>query len=113
MLGVERLPRDTHSKQLTLGAGGTIKQVINTEDGNAKSWDADKTILFNLQLLDATFFKQILGIDPPETPVKAATYAKHGYPFFKFYEQPSGIYGDFELKSMDDFDRKIGIHSST
>jgi hypothetical protein len=99
-------------KQLTLAAGGTINQVINTDEGNPKSWDADKTILFNLQLLDATLFKQILGIDPPETPVTATTYAQHGYPFFKLYEQPSGVYGDFGLKSMGNFDKEIDINSS-
>jgi hypothetical protein len=100
-------------RRMKIEAGGTFSQSIYAGDGNAKSWDKQKTILFNLQLFNAPLFKQLLGIDPPDTPVIAATYAKHGYPFFEIYEQPTGVYGDAELKSTDTFDKEIGINSST
>lgn len=98
-------------KEFALGAGGFIEQVIHS-NSRYKSWDAEKTILFNLQLFDATSFKSILGIDPPDTPITATTYAEYGYPFFKLYEQPSGIYGDFNLGSIGTLDKKTGIYSS-
>lgn len=95
-----------------MAAGGKIRQGICKDESNPNSWDPEKTILFNLQLLDATLFKQILGMDPPETPVTAMAYAMYNMPFFKLYEQPSGIYGDFELKSVSYLDKALGANSS-
>jgi hypothetical protein len=99
---------DRAADEMSLGAGGFIKQVIHRDEWSYDYWDRDKTILFNLQLLDATFFKHILGIDPPETPITAITYAEHGYPFYKLYEQPSGIFRDFHLKSVGALDKEFG-----
>ena len=104
-------PNEDEIKEVTLGAGGLIEQVIHS-DSNPNSWDAEKTILFNLQLFDASCFKYILGIDPPQTPITAATYAKYGYPFFHLYEQPSGIYGELNLDSIGALDKRDGIYSS-
>lgn len=100
--------RSEAMREMSLGAGGFINQVIEADTYPADSWDTDKSILLNLQLLDATCFKHTLGIDPPATPITAETYAKHGYPFYKLYEQPSGVFGDFDLKSMAALDEIEG-----
>jgi hypothetical protein len=99
---------DRAADEMSLGAGGFIEQVIHRDEWSYDCWDRDKTILFNLQLLDATCFKHIVGIDPPDTPITAVTYAEHGYPFYKLYEQPSGIFRDFHLKSVGALDKKLG-----
>jgi hypothetical protein len=81
-------------REIAVGGGGFINQVIHSDKCNPKSWDADKRNLLPLRLFDATSFIDIFGIDPPETSITAQTYAEHGYPFFKLHEQLSGIYGD-------------------
>ncbi len=45
-------------------------------------------------------------MQPPSTPVTAEAYAKHGFPYFKLYdEKPSGIKGDFAgVKSVNEMD---------
>ena len=45
-------------------------------------------------------------MDPPETPISAATYAEEGLPFYKIYnEVASDVKGDFEgvnaVKAID------------
>jgi len=100
--------REDASKEMSVGAGGTIKQVIHADTNKPELWDQEKMILFNLQLLDATCFKQTFSIEPPKTPISAKVYAKHGYPFFKLYEQPSGIFGQFDLKTVGDLDKQNG-----
>jgi hypothetical protein len=57
------------------------------------------TVMFNVQLINAAVFKNLTSIDPPSTPITAKTYAEKGYPFFALYEEPSGISGDFPVKS--------------
>lgn len=104
-------PNEDEVKEVTLGAGGLIEQVIHS-DSNPNYWDAEKTILFNLQLFDASCFKYILGIDPPQTPIIASAYAKNGYPFFHLDEQPSGIYGELNLDSIGTLDKRDGIYFS-
>lgn len=40
------------------------------------------------------------------TPITAETYAKHGLPFFKTYNEKSSIKGDFEgIKSVKTIDK--------
>jgi hypothetical protein len=99
-------------REIVLGAGGFINQVIHSDKYDSKSWDADNRILLPVRLFDATSFEPIFGIDPPSTPITAQTYAEHGYLFFKLHEQPSGIYGDLNLKSVGALDKKAGIHAT-
>ncbi|TVY84931.1 Ubiquitin-60S ribosomal protein L40 [Lachnellula suecica] len=66
-------------------------------------WEADKTIMFNLQLFNASTF-EALNIPVPPTPITAQTYAQHGYPFFDLDEQPSGVSGDFPLNTVGELD---------
>ncbi|KAG0647390.1 hypothetical protein D0Z07_7168 [Hyphodiscus hymeniophilus] len=57
-----------------------------------------------------------ISVPIPPTPVTAATYAEHGYPFFKLYEDLSGVSGNFEqLQSVGDLDKAKGhfeVHDS-
>lgn len=98
---------------MSIGAGGTINQVILADPYSPYSWDTEKTILFNVQLLDANCFKAVLGIDPPQTPITAATYAELGLPFYALYEGASGVYGKTDLlKTVGDLDHEVGINNT-
>ncbi|KAL8721922.1 MAG: hypothetical protein Q9181_007604, partial [Wetmoreana brouardii] len=49
--------------------------------------------------------RQVNGINPPETPVSAATYASQGLPLFDIYNEASNIKGSFqEVKSIKEAD---------
>lgn len=92
--------------ELAVAPGGFIKQTIVADDHPSTFWKRDNTIMFNVQLLNAAVFKSLIGINPPPTPVSASTYAAYGYPFFKLYEEPSGIAGDFNVKSVAQLDKE-------
>lgn len=90
--------------EMSIAAGGKIKQVIH-EDDKGEDWLPKRTIVFNVQVLNSAVHKAVTGSDPPTNPVTAQTYAKSGFPFFKMYEEPSGISRDFSLvKSVGEID---------
>lgn len=67
--------------------GGLIKQCILEDEYSAASWDSAHTITFNVQILNSEVFRQVAGMDPPETPVDAKTYSGLGLPFYKIYNE--------------------------
>ncbi|KAH8712150.1 hypothetical protein GQ44DRAFT_776175 [Phaeosphaeriaceae sp. PMI808] len=53
-------------------------------------------------------YKAVTGNAPPPTPLDVNSYKKYGCPFFKMYEEPSGVFGDFSLvKSIGQIDKKV------
>ncbi|KAL8641273.1 MAG: hypothetical protein Q9228_001892 [Teloschistes exilis] len=95
--GNKRLPEF----ELGVAAGGLIKQCIINDTYKADTWDRDSTIRFNVQILNSSVFRQVTGMDPPEIPALAATYASEGLPFFDIYNETSDIQGNFEdVKSV-------------
>ncbi len=92
--------------ELSIAPGGLIKQCI-LEDKNPPSiWAREHTICFNVQILNSEAFRQVTGNEPPPTPVTAQTYASHGLPFFKIYDEDSSINGDFRgIKSVKAIDK--------
>lgn len=66
-----------------IAAGGLIKQAIERDTYDPKIWDMDRTILFNVSVLNSNCFKHYTGLNPLETPVTARTYAHAGMPYFK------------------------------
>jgi hypothetical protein len=68
-------------------------------------WQPARTTVFNAQILNSATYLSVTGSHPPNKPMSAALYARHGYPFFEMYEEPSGIHGDFGLvKSVAQLD---------
>lgn len=63
--------------------------------------------MFNVSLVNATVFNSF-GLPVPSTPVTAQMYAKNGYPFFKMYEEPTGIYGRWSVKTVAELDVSKG-----
>lgn len=91
-----------------LAAGGRIKQSIIRDTTAPTFWDGARTTTANIHIVNSTAFKQITGIDPPETPITAKTYEEAGLPYFDIWdEKPSGIKGDFEgVKSVNQIDKE-------
>ncbi|KAH6653835.1 hypothetical protein BKA67DRAFT_676351 [Truncatella angustata] len=89
-------------KEMGLAAGGFIQQTIEPDSNPSSIWDAEASILLNLQILDSESFCDVTGLPPPPTPIDAETYAQHGYPFFEIWgEEKTGVKGDFdEVKNV-------------
>lgn len=91
--------------QMSIAAGGKIEQVIHPDEDPAGDWLADRTTVFNVQVLNSAVYQAVTGTAPPSQPIDAETYKEHGLPFFKMYEEPSGISGDFSMvKSVGEID---------
>jgi hypothetical protein len=89
-------PPPVPSSQMTIAAGGLIKQVIH-RDYVLDNWDTAKTTVFNAQMINSVKYKSVTGIAPPTLPISHATYADNGFPYYSVYEEPSHIHGNFGM----------------
>jgi hypothetical protein len=96
--------------EMSIGAGGLIKQSILRDPHPSTAWDSENTALFNIQLLSATVFENVTGMAPPPSPVTAESYAAAGLPFYSIpSEVDSGVQGMFsDIKSIAQIDREKG-----
>jgi hypothetical protein len=98
-------PAET-AQELSVAAGGKIKQVIH-RDTQGSDWLPDKTTVINVQLLNSASYHDVTGEEPPTQPISAEEYKQYGYPFFKMYEETSGVAGDFsKVKSVAEIDKR-------
>ncbi|KAL2072051.1 hypothetical protein VTL71DRAFT_11394 [Oculimacula yallundae] len=107
----EQLEEESAQKpaEMAIAPGGSIDQTIVRDPVSAEKWDRENTILLNLQLFNASTFEAILGLRAPETPITPDLYKEYGLPFFKLYEEPSGISGSFDgVKSVAQIDKMLG-----
>lgn len=73
-------------RPLAVGAGGSIVQAIVKDVNDPRIWDIGNSKILSMQLVDSRTFKLATGMDPPPTPVTAATYKNMGLPFYQFEE---------------------------
>ena len=91
-----------------IASGGLIQQSIREDNMASHKWDQERTVIFNVQILNSDAFYQVTGLPPPETPINAAQYAKEGLPFFKLYEEKSSVAGSFNgVKSVMAIDKEL------
>ncbi|KAF2865627.1 integral membrane protein [Massariosphaeria phaeospora] len=96
--------------EMAIAAGGKISQVIH-EDIFPDAWIPNSTTVLNVQILNSAAYKAVTGEAPPTMALDAATYKRYGLPFYSFYEEPSGIYGDFSMvKSVAQIDGEEEEH---
>ncbi|KAB2578679.1 Ubiquitin-60S ribosomal protein L40 [Lasiodiplodia theobromae] len=102
-------------EKMGLAAGGRIKQSIVRDTTVPTFWDGARTTTANIHIVNSTVFKQITGIDPPETPITAKTYEEAGHPYFDIWnEKPSGIKGGFEgVRSVNQIDKESEQNGAT
>jgi hypothetical protein len=83
----------------------------------SSSWDQENTILFNLNLINATAFQNMLGIKT-KTTAKAISYASYGIPFNRRLfneaksqgmtrEEDAGIDPDFDAVAISKANKKV------
>jgi hypothetical protein len=82
-------PRRSASK-MGLGAGGKIAQRIHPDAFGLTVWDRDSVTPVLVHIVNSATFAALAGRTPPPTPIDAATYAKHGLPWFDLYDEAAG-----------------------
>lgn len=68
-----------------LGAGGTMRQEIYEDPWEPADWDLDHPSRVWIHLCDAVRWLQLTGELPPQDPITAQAYARHGLPWFDYY----------------------------
>lgn len=68
-----------------LGAGGRMKQEIYQDEHDPDVWDTEQTSRCFVHLCNSLVWREITGKNPPQPPVTAKEYERHGLPWFDFY----------------------------
>ncbi len=85
-------PPERHGPQraagaLGLGAGGRIEQRLYQDAFGLGSWDLRSARTVSIHLIDSRSFRALTGQPPPDSPLDAAAYARHGLPWFSIYDE--------------------------
>lgn len=93
--------------ELGIAAGGMIKQSIHRDISTSDHWNHDRTVGFNVQILNAAAYPSVTGFPNPNPPIPAALYAAYGGVFYDLEEEESDIHGDFDkVKSLGELTGK-------
>lgn len=74
-------------RSMGLGAGGRMKQKVYPDSHGIDTWSGDAPQETVIYIINSEQFEAITGQRPPETPVDAATYTSHGFPWFDLYDE--------------------------
>jgi hypothetical protein len=77
--------------EMSMAAGGYIRQKIIADTYEPEIWDVDRTTMFNVQILNSASFQRVTGLSLPPTPIDAAAYAKLKLPYFRELEEPPPV----------------------
>jgi hypothetical protein len=70
-----------------LGAGGRMEQKIYPDPHGIDTWNHDDTARVFVHIVNTELWREITGERPPETPVTAREYRRHGLPWFELYDE--------------------------
>ena len=73
-----------------LGLGGKMPQAIYPDPHGVATWDERNLGEVIIHLVNSEQYRAITGVGPPPTPVDAADYTSHGYPWYALYDEDRG-----------------------
>lgn len=96
-----------------LGAGGMMTQRIYADTHGIDRWQMDRAARVFVHIANAELFTEITGKAPPPSPISAADYSRHGFPWFGLYDEDQayvpGSSPLTEVWSLEELDEaKIG-----
>ena len=68
-----------------LGAGGKMQQEIYADPYSLEDWDKSNRHRCFIHLCNSMQWRQIAGSNPPQPPLTATEYVRHGIPWFDYY----------------------------
>jgi hypothetical protein len=113
--GVEKTNGFLEISEMSLGAGGRMAQQVFEDPYGKDEWSrqSDGIRRCFVHLANSGAWQAVTGERPPETPVTAAVYNKHGYPWFDYYDadQPAkkGSKKLQRVKSVKDKAKELGL----
>jgi hypothetical protein len=72
-----------------LGAGGEIRQSIETPVESPENWELETSASVWVHIANSVDWRQITGERPPTLALSAADYTKYGFPWFDWYDDTS------------------------
>lgn len=75
------------SAEMSLGAGGRMKQKIYPDPHGIDTWDPDNTGRVTVYLVNSTAYQKITGEAPPPSPISAENYRQAGLPWLHGYDE--------------------------
>ena len=73
-----------------LGAGGAIRQKLYPDPHGLDVWDPGVWGSARIRILNSERWAELTGQSVPPTPVTAAVYSEHGFPWFELYDEELG-----------------------
>jgi hypothetical protein len=111
--GAPTRSRLTKSAEMGLGMGGQMEQKIYPDPYGIDVWDQGKVGRLFVHIVNSEMYEQITGKRPPASPISAATYTQHGYPWFKLYDEGLGDVAASEtlqgVQTIGGMDQKKGF----
>lgn len=95
---------------MSLAAGGKMKQKIEEDRYGIESWDTEKSSRVFVHLTNSMVWRSITGTEPPSTPPTAAEYNKAGLPWFEYYTDTPTIKATEEMKGIKSINEMGGSH---
>ena len=93
--------------EMGLGAGGTMRQKIYPDEYGVDTWDPDARGGVVVHILNSARYRELIGTEPPPSPVGATTYAEHGLPWFDLYDEfRATLAGADRLRSVKSIDQQ-------
>jgi len=90
-----------------------MKQKIYPDPYGIDTWDESNYGRVYVHIVNSMDFREITGLEPPETPVSARVYTEMGYPWFDLYDEAKGdIKASGKLKnvkSVKEMDKEKGF----
>ncbi len=77
-------------EEMGLGAGGQMKQKIYPDPHGVDTWDPENCASIFIHIVNSEQHRELLGFEPPPTPISAQTYAEYGLPWFDLYDEERG-----------------------
>lgn len=75
------------STGMGIGAGGTMRQKVYEDEYGVTTWSVEQVKEVVIYIVNSEQFEALTGIAPPPTPIDAATYTAHGFPWFDLYDE--------------------------
>ena len=105
--------RRRRSAEMGMAAGGKMKQKIYADPYDINTWDENDYDRVYVHIVNSLMYREITGLEPPQTPVTAKTYAQHNLPWFDLYDEtmsdiaPSSKLG--RVKTVKEMDAQKGF----
>jgi hypothetical protein len=81
------MPKSRGITPMGLGAGGMMKQKIYSDPHGIDTWNQNNYGQIYIHIINSAEFLEIVGSEPPPTPIDAKTYTDYGLPWFDLFDE--------------------------